>query len=289
MGGASIERVQPGDHACLVFTDSEERLDIVAAFVRDGLRDGQKVICLTEAISQTALTEELARRGLKIGEAAGNGQLYVGDSGRFFVPHGSFNAERTIGALREQLASAGREGYQGLRITSDMCWATRPVDGLADLPTYELQLTALLTAENATAVCQYDRQCFDTVTMSTVLDAHCGTVAAITYHDDAMLRICRQHVPSGIRVAGEIDYRAVDALTSALTESLNLDNHIDVNLTQLRFLDTIAAGVLIQAAAGLSPAQSMTVRCLQMPYKILAALGLRDIPAVTLQAVEDDD
>jgi hypothetical protein len=32
------------------FTDGDERLDLVAAFVRDGLRAGHKVVCWTDAI-----------------------------------------------------------------------------------------------------------------------------------------------------------------------------------------------------------------------------------------------
>src|SRR5689334_6624908 len=34
---ATVDRVDAGDHACLTFSDAEERLDLVAAFVRDGL------------------------------------------------------------------------------------------------------------------------------------------------------------------------------------------------------------------------------------------------------------
>ncbi len=288
MGGTSIEHVRPGDHACLVFTDSEERLDLVAAFVRDGLRAGQRVICLTEAIPEAGLADELARRGLNITAARQEGQLQVVDSGKFFVPQGSFDPERVIGEVRKALASAGRDGYQGLRITSDMGWALRPVSGLSDLPAYESQLTALLGADNATAVCQFDRQRFDTITISTALEGHTCAVAAVTYHDDALLRICRQHVPPGIRVAGEMDYRAVDALTTAMTEALSLDAHIDVNLAHLRFLDTMAAGVIVQAAVGLSNGQKMTVRCQAVPYKIFDTLGLREVPRVTLQLVRND-
>jgi anti-anti-sigma regulatory factor len=288
VGGTSIERVRPGDHACLVFTDSEERLDLVAAFVRDGLRAGQRVICLTEAIPEAALADELARRGLDITSARQDGQLQVVDSGKFFVPQGSFDPERVIGEFRKVVASAGRDGYQGLRITSDMGWTLRPVTGLADLPAYESQLTALLGAGNATAVCQYDRQRFDTVTISTALEGHSCAVAAVTYHDDALLRICRQHVPPGMRAAGELDYRAIDPLTTAMTEALSLDAHIDVNLTQLRFIDTSAAGVIVQAAVGLSNGQRMTVRCQPVPYKIFETLGLRDLPRVTLRAVDHD-
>jgi hypothetical protein len=46
---SKVEDLKPGGHACLTFTDSEERLDLVAAFVRDGLRADQRVLCLTDA------------------------------------------------------------------------------------------------------------------------------------------------------------------------------------------------------------------------------------------------
>ena len=43
----SVHDLVLGDHACLTFTDAEERLDIIAAFVRQGLEQGEKVICFT--------------------------------------------------------------------------------------------------------------------------------------------------------------------------------------------------------------------------------------------------
>ena len=47
----SVEALAAGDHACLTFSDPDERLDLVAAFVRDGLRASTKVLCLTESLS----------------------------------------------------------------------------------------------------------------------------------------------------------------------------------------------------------------------------------------------
>src|SRR5690348_11426219 len=40
----AADTVDAGDHACLTFTDAEERWDLVAAFVRDGLKAGSKVV-----------------------------------------------------------------------------------------------------------------------------------------------------------------------------------------------------------------------------------------------------
>lgn len=284
----SVEDLQPGDHACLTFTDPQERLDIVAAFVRDGLRAGQKVVCLTEAVSESVLLGELSDRGLPVTDTLRTGQLRVAGSAPMFLPNGTFSSARTIDTLRGELLHAGRQGYAGLRVTSDMCWALRPVNGIAELLDYEQQMSRLLAGRNATAVCQYDRQCFDTVTLAGVADTHGVMVAAQTYHDDAMLRICRQHMPPGIRVAGQIDYRSVGALKRALSESLALDTHIDVNLAELRFTDATAAGVLLHAAGSMSPEQHMTVHCPRLIFKVLTALGLPDIPRVKVVAAGND-
>jgi MEDS: MEthanogen/methylotroph, DcmR Sensory domain len=38
-----VDRLGPGDHACLTFTDPEERLDILAAFVAAGQARNESV------------------------------------------------------------------------------------------------------------------------------------------------------------------------------------------------------------------------------------------------------
>jgi anti-anti-sigma regulatory factor len=283
-----VEDLQPGDHACLTFSDSEERLDLVAAFVRDGLRHGQKVICLTDSIAQSALQAELVERGLPIRDAIGTGQMDLAPSTETYLAGGAFAAARTLATLTGHIESARRDGFEGLRITSDMCWALRPVTGVDELMVFESQVGRLLADGRATAVCQYDRQCFDTVTLAQVTAHHDLAVAAITYHDDGLLRICRQHVPPGVRVAGEIDYRGIEPLTRALAEALALDEHIHVNLTQLSFIDGSAAGALMQAAASLPAGRRMSIRCGSQTAKILRVLGVAHLSDVRLVVTDDD-
>jgi hypothetical protein len=47
-------------------------------------------------------------------------------------------------------------------------------------------------------------------------------VTAATYDEDAVLRICRQYAPPGIRIAGELDYQAEEPLALALAEAVRL-------------------------------------------------------------------
>jgi anti-anti-sigma regulatory factor len=102
-----------------------------------------------------------------------------------------------------------------------------------------------------------------------------------------MLRICRQHVPSGLRIAGEIDYRALEPLTQALNEALALDEHVHINLARLAFIDAVAAGALLQAALSLSATQRMTIRCQPLVHKVLQLLGATTLAGLTLVVTDD--
>jgi anti-anti-sigma regulatory factor len=270
---ATVDDLEPGDHACLTFSDADERLDIVAAFVRDGLEQGAKVLCLTDALAPTELTAELADRGLPVERAISSRQLEVAQSTMAFVASGAFEPARVIASLQGRIDTALGEGFPAFRIAADMCWALRPVTGLDQLVVYEEQLTRLLVDGRATVVCQYDRLSFDPVTLASVTAAHSRAVTAVTYHDDPVLRICRQHIPPGVRVAGELDFRALDPLNRALGEAVRLDSHILLNLAQLRFIDVAAAGAVLQAALGLDRAQRMTTVCPPPVAKVLRSLG----------------
>ena len=57
-----VDRLDPGDHACLTYSDPEERLDIPAAFVADGLDRGENVACYTNVIRIKDLSDELHQR-----------------------------------------------------------------------------------------------------------------------------------------------------------------------------------------------------------------------------------
>jgi len=283
-----IEDLRPGDHACLTFTDVEERLDLVAAFVRDGIRGGQKVVCVTDSLPQATLRSQLSERGLPVNDATGSGQMSVLDSGETYLADGSFGSARMIRLLAGQIAQARRDGFAGLWITSDMCWALRPVTGVEELLDYESQMNRLLADGGATAVCQYDRQCFDTVTLAGMAANHALALAASTYHDDALLRICRQYQPPGVRVSGEIDYRRTEPLARALSEALALDEHVYVNLAGLSFTDGSAAGAVVQAAAGLRDGQRMSIRCQRQAAKVLRTLGIDTLAGVAMVVVDDD-
>jgi hypothetical protein len=257
----TVDALDTGDHVCLTFSDPDERLDIVAAFVADGLDRAHKVLCFTDSITPKQLADELAAREVTVEEALQRGQLHISGGEQPWLAGGAMTAARMIETLAGEVDRAGSQGYAGVRVTADMCWATRPVAAVQELIAFESAAAGLFADGRLTAICQYDRDGFDPVTLAFAAQAHPKTVAAVAYHDDALLRICRQHRPPGIRIAGELDFTRLDPLQQALAEALRLDHDIHVNLTKLRFIDVTAATAIAKAALSLPTDRYMIVTC----------------------------
>lgn len=283
-----VDELEPGDHACLTFSDREERLDIVSAFVRGGLDEDQQVVCLTEALTPERLSAELADRGVPVVGPLRRGQLVLRSSDESWLAGGGFVVARMIDFLGQQIELARRQSFAGLRMTADMEWATRPVTGVEQLVVFESTMNELFAHERVTAICQYDRERFDTVTLASATEVHPRAVTATVYFEDPLLRVSRQHSPPGLRAAGEIDYTRADALAQALAEAVRVDQDIHVNLTQLSFVDVASAGTVIQAALGMGQGRRMTVTCGHLVHKVLDLVGAADVPHLRVVVTDAD-
>ena len=283
---AQITDLTVDDHACLTFGEPEELFDLTAAFVRDGLAGGLRVVWVTEAGPQRA-TPELARRGIPVEPALASGQLTVAECEGCLLSGQSFSAGAAVRWLSGQMAASQRGAFGGLRVAMDMNWALRPVSGVEQLPEFEEGMAAALAGTTASVLCQYDRERFDPVTLATVAPFHTRSVAAATYYADALLRICRQYAPPGIRVAGEIDYRREEPLALALAEAIRLEGDITVNLAGLTFIDGSCARMILDAARGLAASRSVELRCHPAITDTFILLGARDVAGVSLVSVDD--
>ncbi|MEV0273849.1 MEDS domain-containing protein [Hamadaea sp. NPDC050747] len=267
----TVDELRPGDHACLTYSDRDERLDIVAAFVADGLDRGDKIICYTEDLSAEQLAAELVSREVT---GARDGQLVIAPSRDVGLT--GVGAQPVVDVLGAELAVSVEQGYPGLRVSADMCWAVAPTPAVERLAEFETALGSLFTSGKLTAICEYDRDRFDPVTLAFAARSHAKTVAALAYHDDPVLRICRQHRPPGVRIAGELDFTHRDALEQALSEAVRLDRHLYLNLAKLHFVDVACATLIAKTAFSLPPGRTMTIVASPMAASVLRLLGVED-------------
>jgi anti-anti-sigma regulatory factor len=283
---AQITELAVDDHACLTFGEEEELLDLTAAFIRDGLAAGLKVVWLSDTAPQPGVAE-LARRGVAVEAAAGSGQLTAAGCEGRLLSRQAFRADAAVGWLAREAESSREAGFAGLRVAVDMGWALRPVTGIEELPRFEEGIAGVLGGGTASVLCQYDRSRFDPVTLALVAAFHTRSVAAATYHADAVLRICRQYAPPGIRIAGEIDYQAAGPLALALAEAVRLEGDVTVNMAALAFADAPCTAMIADAARAMSASRAVVLRCQPGVAAGLARLGVASLPRVRLVTADD--
>jgi anti-anti-sigma regulatory factor len=274
------------DHACLTFADRDELFDLTAAFVRDGLAGGLKVVWVSDAGPRRAAAE-LARRGIPVELAVAAGQMAAAGSEGRLLSGQAFGAGLAVGWLSGQIAACRREGFPGLRVAVDMSWALRPVTGVEQLPDFEEGIAAVVAGSAASVLCQYDREGFDPVTLASVAAFHTRSVAAATYYADAVLRICRQYAPPGIRLAGEIDRRNAEPLALALAEAIRLEGDITVNMAGLVFIDATCARMILDAARALGGFRVVVLQCRSQVAARFVLLGAGKIAAVVMESADD--
>jgi len=200
----------------------------------------------------------------------------------------TFAAGHAMTWLNQQMTACRDDGFPGLRVALDMIWALRPIAGVEQLPDFEDAVAAVLTDTAASVLCQYDRERFDPVTLASVAARHNRSVAAATYYADAMLRICRQYAPPGIRLAGEIDYYAEDPLALALAEALRLSGDITINMADLSFIDVPCMRMIVNLARSMVAPRKATLECQAGVADRFAAFGATDISSISLVSVDDD-
>ena len=285
--GVQVTELGAEDHACLTFGESEELFDLTAAFVRDGLAAGLKVVWVSD-VGPGLAAGELGRRGVAVEAAMASGQMTAaGCEGRLLSGQ-SFRAESAVSWLAGELASSGTQGFPGLRVALDMSWALRPLAGIEELPKFEEGIAAALDGSTAAVLCQYDRERFDPVTLASVAGFHTRAVAAATYYGDALLRICRQYAPPGIRIAGELDFQAGEPLGLALSEAIRMGGDIMISMSALAFVDARCTLMIADAARAMaSQSRQVTLRCLPEVASGFARIGLADAHGIRLVATGD--
>jgi anti-anti-sigma regulatory factor len=283
---SQITDLRLNDHACLTFADRDELFDLTAAFVRDGLAGGLKVVWLSDAGPRRAAAE-LGRRGIPVELAIAAGQMATAGSEGRLLSGQTFSAGPAVSWLTGQIAASRREGFPGLRVAVDMSWALRPVTGVEQLPDFEEGIAAVVAGSTASVLCQYDREGFDPVTLASVAAFHTRSVAAATYYADAVLRICRQYAPPGIRLAGEIDRKNAAPLALALAEAIRLEGDITVNMAGLIFIDATCARMILDAARGLGGSRVVVLKCRSQVAARFVLLGAGKTAGVVMESADD--
>ncbi|HEY3381206.1 MAG TPA: MEDS domain-containing protein [Vicinamibacterales bacterium] len=200
--GVTDERFPEGLHLCHIFNDDEERGRTIARYFQQGLKEGERALCLMDSISPVEVRAHLAELGIDV--SALDRQFSIADSQQMYCPTGTFFPDQLLDNFGAFCRQAHDEGFSGTRISGDMGWALRTGTRVEELLVYEAKVKTYLETCPATAVCEYDARKFDGSVILDVLSVHPamivrGQIVKNPYYvepADYLARYRARHTPS---------------------------------------------------------------------------------------------
>ncbi|MCM4080278.1 MEDS domain-containing protein [Paractinoplanes hotanensis] len=278
-----LDRLELGDHVCWTVDDDEIRRDAIAGVLLGGLRADHKVIYSGD--EPGAVLSALARRGVATEAAIGSGQLVAVTPEGSYLAGGSFDAEGTLALWSAEKARTRAEGYRGMRVVGEMNWALRRFPGTERLEWYEARCNKMFADGFVMGVCVYDQRLFDPMTLRRLALAHPGAAGPLLPFDpDTSLRIRKTEEPYGLWLSGEADMSNRDALAAMVREIFAVREPgalVTIDATALRFADTAAARVLLDAA---HQGPTHIVGCSAVMLRLLNFHGAASMPGLVVSS-----
>jgi anti-anti-sigma factor len=220
----------------------DERHAATLEFVRTGLGAGEKVAYVAEDGHRDSTERALAEAGSDLAAALADERLSVQGASDTYVPGGRFDADATIGRMRDDIAAARASGFSGYRIAAEMQWAlSSDTDGQAVI-NYEQRVDTLLHETGTAALCQYDHRRFDRDTARMSERVHHLVLAERDEDGGAPCELLVERGPEGETVLrGEADGPSCDSLTMSLTASVARSDQLRLDVRDLSFIG--AAGL----------------------------------------------
>jgi hypothetical protein len=161
-----------GTHICYLYSDLDERRQLLPLFARQALLEHESFHYLADVPSRGDLPRALAEldltRALK--DLPGTFEAATAEEGYF--PNGSFAPDEMLARLRESYRLCRAAGLAGARFAGEMGWALRGIPGTDRIIECESRINDLVKDAPITVMCQYDMRQFDGAMIYDVLSVH---------------------------------------------------------------------------------------------------------------------
>jgi ABC-type transporter Mla MlaB component len=229
--------IRAGEHACCRFAAPEDRTRLAAAFVRDELWRGHRVVYLCDRGVASDVVARLAAFSDQIEPAVARSQLIVRPARDAYFLDGKFEIERMLAMIREEHGRALADGCDGLGMTGEVSQVLGEPPWFELLSEYEHRMVDLLSGGSLSLFCQYDHRGFGAGALTEIAEAHSVDVSPelAPIGRDAYLAAARIRPPETLRLAGELDYASADTLAGVLAAHFHGDLRLD--LADLEYVD----------------------------------------------------
>jgi hypothetical protein len=174
--------VPAGSHICVFYSDPATRDEVVMPFLAQGLRTGEKCVCVLASLGPQ---EVLARLGhhVDLDLSVERGQLKLATPADAYLPTGKFVPDDMFSFWKETAMAAEAADYGIARAVGEMP-RELDADGRRQFIRYEARLTELITDLPALILCLYDLRLSGGEVLMDVLRTHPMVVVDGMIHDN---------------------------------------------------------------------------------------------------------
>ncbi|MCW2804493.1 MAG: hypothetical protein QOF52_2786 [Propionibacteriaceae bacterium] len=165
------EIVRPGGHLCAFFSGPQELEGLLLPFLRAGLTDGDRCLCLLHESNSSDVFGR-ARDGGEWYPSQGSPQLEIDSASRMCVQSGRFSVHEMITFIGAAAAAAARKRFPRLRFAAEMSSVLPGPPAPQAFCEYEAAIIGLVERTSASLMFLYDLERFGTPMLMDVLKTH---------------------------------------------------------------------------------------------------------------------
>jgi hypothetical protein len=170
--GFADEPYPAGTHICYLYSNDEERRQILPLYAREALLGHEAFSYVADVDSRADLPQVLEKLDLATVVRERPAQAEVAISAEGYFPMGRFSPDDMIARLLEAYRQSHAHGLSGARFAGEMTWALRGIPGTERILECETRINELVKEAPMTIMCQYDLNKFDGGTLYDVLNVH---------------------------------------------------------------------------------------------------------------------
>lgn len=156
MGVGEVSELRPGAHVCALYSGPEERDRLLVPFMREGLRNGDRCLCLIHEVEPASMRQR-THRPAGSSDLRGSEHLDVCPASHISSRADEFSVEQLTASLTATRAPSTDDEPPLLRAATEMSWE-HDEPGASDLLVYESAVNQVLAELPAVILCMYDLQ-----------------------------------------------------------------------------------------------------------------------------------
>jgi PAS domain S-box-containing protein len=146
-----------GTHFCQFYETSQDLIDVLVPYFKEGLDAGEFCMWVTsEPLRVEQATAELRAKVPDLDDHINKGQIEIIDYSQWYTRSGRFSADEVLKGWVDKLNKAQERGFEGLRLTGNTFWLEK--SDWDDFTRYEETVNNVIGRYKMLAICTYSLQ-----------------------------------------------------------------------------------------------------------------------------------